>query len=82
MTRLDEAGDGAVISRKDLAESLGVSTKTITRYIAKGYLPPPINRLTGKHVFLVSSVRRYLRKQEKETLARMRSGKSHQTTSA
>ena len=67
MTRLDEAGDGAVISRKDLADSLGVSTKTLSRYIAKGLLPPPVNP-AGKYFFLVRTVRAYLQRSQKQAI--------------
>lgn len=73
MTRLDEAGDGAVITRQELADSLGISRKTLYRYIAKGLLPPPVFP-TGKSFFLVGSVRSYLKKQEKKAIKAHRAG--------
>ena len=50
------------ITRKQLAESLHITTRTLSSYIAKGRIPPPVDPLAGKHVFLVGAVRDYLRR--------------------
>lgn len=73
LSRLDTAGDGAVITRKELAASLGVTTKTLSKYIARGIVPPPVDPSAGKHVFLVGTVRAWLRRRERETLREAKS---------
>lgn len=62
MTWLETAGDDDVITRKQLAESLHITTRTLSSYIAKGRIPPPVDPLAGKHIFLVGAVRDYLRR--------------------
>lgn len=62
MTWLDTAGDCEIVTRKQLAEYLHITPRTLSAYIAKGRLPPPVDPSAGKHVFLVGAVRDYLRR--------------------
>lgn len=57
---LDNIKDNTIYTKKETAEILGVSVDTITYYVQTSKLDP-INRQAGKHSFLGSEIKRFLK---------------------
>lgn len=62
MTRLAESV-GAFVTKRQIADLLGVTTRTTTRWLAEGRMPPPDVRINARVIrWKVSSVREFLEK--------------------